>query len=178
VTVVVRTQLADPTRLVASIRAVLRDMDAEVPLANAETMEAVVDRSIARTSFTMLLLSVAASMALVLSAVGLYGVVAYLVAQRRREIGVRIALGARVGQVSRLVVLESLRLAGAGVVIGLAGALVVTHVLRSMLYEVSPTDPLVLALVCGMLLLVATVASWAPARRAARLDPVEALRSE
>ena len=131
----------------------------------------------AHTSFIMTLLAVAATMALLLSAVGIYGVISYVVAQRRPEIGVRIALGAQLSQVSRLVVMQSMRLAAIGVVIGLAGALAVTRTMRSLLFEVSPTDPVVLVVVPLLLMAIAAVASFVPARRAANVDPVEALRS-
>jgi O-antigen/teichoic acid export membrane protein len=113
-----------------------------------------------------------------LATVGIYSVVAYLVAQRRAEIGIRVALGARAAQVGRLVVLQTLRLAGLGTLLGLAGALALTRSLRSLLFGVSPTDPLTLGAVAALLVLVAAAASFAPARRAMRIDPVEALRHE
>jgi putative ABC transport system permease protein len=125
----------------------------------------------------MLLLGLSAGMALLLSAVGIYGVISYLVAQRRSEIGVRIALGAPVGGVLRLVMAQSVRLALLGVVIGLAGAVAGTRLLRTLLFEVQPNDPLVLAVVPVVLVTIAALASLAPARRAARVDPVEALKS-
>jgi ABC-type antimicrobial peptide transport system permease subunit len=134
------------------------------------------ERSMARTSFIMLLLGVAAAMALVLSAVGTYGVMSYLVAQRRAEIGVRMALGAPVSRVLRLVVSQSIRLAAIGVAIGFAGAMAGTRLMQSMLFGVSPTDPVVLILVPIMLVSIAAIASFAPARRASRVDPVEVLR--
>jgi ABC-type antimicrobial peptide transport system permease subunit len=124
----------------------------------------------------MILLGIAAAVALALSAVGTYGVISYLVTQRRPEIGVRIALGASVRQVSRLVLLQSMRLAVVGVVIGVALAWVATRLLSRMLFNVSPTDPLVLTTVAVTLLLVAGLAAFAPARRAAKIDPVEVLR--
>jgi ABC-type antimicrobial peptide transport system permease subunit len=117
-------------------------------------------------------------MALVLSAVGIYGVISYLVAQRRGEIGVRMALGARVPQVARLVVGESLLLVGGGVVLVLAGALAGTRLLTAVLFEVSPTDPGILLTVSALLLGIAAIASLGPARRAARVEPVEVLRAE
>jgi ABC-type antimicrobial peptide transport system permease subunit len=141
-------------------------------------MEQVLDRSMARTSFIMLLLGLASAMALLLSAVGIYGVISYIVGQRRSEIGVRIALGARVGEVARMVVLQSVGLALAGVALGLVAALAATRVLQSLLFGVSATDPLVLGAVAAVLLVIAAVASFAPARRAASVDPVVALRGQ
>ena len=107
-----RTSLADPVSLVAAVRRAVAEVDAQVPMANIATMEQVLDRSMARTAFIMLLLGLASAMALVLSAVGIYGVISYIVGQRRSEIGVRIALGARVGEVARMVVLQSVALPG------------------------------------------------------------------
>jgi putative ABC transport system permease protein len=149
-----------------------------VPLANVTTMEEVVTRSMSRVSFIMLLLGVASAIALLLSAVGIYGVISYLVGQRRGEIGVRIALGAPASQVATMIVGQSLRLALAGIAIGLLAALAGTRVLRSLLFEVSPTDPVVLAAVAALLVALAALSSFAPARRAARVDPIEALRAE
>lgn len=177
-TVVLRTTLANPADLTGAVRRVVRALDPEAPVANVRTMRQVVARSMARLSFTMLLLGVAAAMALVLSGVGLYGVVAYLVAQRRGEIGVRLALGAVPAQVGRLVVLQSVRLAVGGVALGLLGALAATRVLRSLLFGVSATDPVTLAGAALFLVAVAALASYAPARRAARVDPIEVLRGE
>jgi len=173
---VIRTGGTDPLMLVPAVRKVLTEMDPTIPLNNPSTMQGVVDRSMARTSFVMLLLAMAAGMALLLSAVGIYGVISYLVAQRRAEIGVRIALGAPVRWVVALVMGQSVRLALAGVVIGLAGALAGTRLLQSLLFGVSATDPAVLVVVPVLLLSIAALASFAPARRAARVDPVEALR--
>lgn len=179
-TYVVRVSGGDPMALREPIRRILVSLDPEVPMANVRTMEEVVSTSpaMARTSFTMTLLGVAAFMALFLSAVGLYGVIAYLVGRRTAEIGIRMALGARVPQIGRMVVLQSLRLAAAGVVIGVAAALLVTRMLESLLYGVAPADPRVLAAVSVLLLAVAALSSAVPARRAARIDPATALRSD
>ena len=176
-TLVARARTGDAAALVPQIRRVLRDVDPEAPVANVETMDEVVAHSMARTTFMMLLLGVAAAMALVLSVVGMYGVVSYLVGQRRGEMGIRLALGASGRQVTRLVVWESARLAAAGVFIGLAGAVATTHVMRSLLFDVSPTDPVTLGAVAAVLLAMAVAAAWLPARRASRVDPVEALRA-
>jgi predicted permease len=174
---VVRTSLANPVSLMASIRGAIGGMNPRIPTPNARTMQEIVDRSVARASFVMTLLAIAGSMALLLSAVGIYGVISYLVTQRRPEIGIRMALGARVTQVAGLVLGQAMQLATVGVMIGLAGSLVGTRLLRSLLFGVSPTDALVLATTTVVLLVIAAVASLAPARRAARIDPVEAMRA-
>jgi putative ABC transport system permease protein len=177
---VVRTTLDRPELLTPAVRGLLREMDPEVPLSLSRTMPDVIMSSptMARTSFTMLLLGLAAFMALFLSAVGLYGVIAYLVGRRRAEIGVRMALGARVSEVARMVVLQSVRLAALGIVVGVGGALILTSSLQSLLYDVVPADPFILALVSIVLLMVAVMASAVPASRAARTDPSEALRAD
>lgn len=176
-TIVARARRGSATALVPEIRRVLRDVDPEAPVSGISTMDTFVAHSMARTTFMMLLLGVAATMALVLSAVGMYGVLAYLVSQRRGEMGIRLALGASGPQVTRLVVWESARLAAAGVLIGLAGAVATTRLMQSLLFDVSPTDPLTLGAVTALLLGVAVAAAWMPARRASRVDPVEALRA-
>lgn len=176
-TLVVRVKSADPASLVPAIRRTVAELDPGVPVANARTMSDVVARSMARLSFTMLLLGVAGVMALALSAVGLYGVISYIVGERRGEIGLRMALGARAGEVGKMIVLQSVRLAVAGVVIGLIGAAATTRILRTLLFEVSPTDPLTLVAVALFLVLLAALASYSPARRAALVDPIEVLRS-
>jgi predicted permease len=173
---VIRSDLADPSDLTASVRRIVTELDRSVPLANVRTMETVVRSSTARSTFIMALLTVAAAMAMILSAVGLYAVISYVVAQRRAEIGVRMALGARVHQVSRLVMAESLQLAGAGVLLGIAFSLVINRMLSTQLFEVRPTDPLTLGGVSALLIGIALLASVVPARRASRVDPIEVLR--
>jgi putative ABC transport system permease protein len=175
--IVVKVANGNPLNLFPAVRAIITEMDRTIPIGNPLTMQTVLDRSMARTSFIMLLLGLSAGMALLLSAVGIYGVISYLVAQRRSEIGVRIALGAPVTGVLRLVMGQSVRLALIGVAIGLAGAVAGTRLLRTLLFEVQPNDPLVLAVVPAVLVAIAALASLAPARRAANVDPVEALKS-
>jgi len=174
----IRTSTSDPMALVPAVRQILTELDPDVPLIDPLLMQTAVDRSVARTAFIMTLLSIASAMALLLSAVGIYGVVSYLVAQRRGEIGVRMALGAGVPQVAMLVVGQSVALVLAGVGLGLAGALVATRALRAILYDVSPNDPAVLAAMSALLVVIAAAASFGPARRAARVQPVEVLRGE
>lgn len=173
---VVRAPNANPVPLINSIREIITEIDPQVPIADVQSMELVVAKSLAETSFTMLLLLMAAAIALALSAVGIYGVISYVVGQRRAEIGIRMALGAQVTEVSRLIVGQSMTLAAAGVVVGLFGALVGTRLLRSLLFETSPTDPAVLIGTAVALLVVALIASVGPTRRAAKIDPVEAMR--
>jgi putative ABC transport system permease protein len=174
---VIRAPAVDPRALNASVRRIVDEMDSQVPIADASSMEVVVAKSMATTSFAMLLLLISASIALTLSAVGLYGVITYLVGQRRSEIGIRIALGAQVTEVARMVVGQSVRIAVIGAVVGVAGAFVGMRLLQSMLFEVNATDPIVLGGTSLTLILVATLAAAAPARRATKIDPVEAMRS-
>jgi predicted permease len=177
-TYAVRTAGGEPTQLMAAIRSAAREMDERVALANPMTMDAVMSRSMARVSFILLLMGLAAAIALLLSAVGLYGVVSYLVSQRRGEIGIRMALGARVPQVAAMVMMQSVRLAILGALIGLAGAFAGTRLMRALLFEVSPTDPVIFSAVAASVLLIAAIASIGPARRAARIPPADALRAE
>jgi putative ABC transport system permease protein len=175
-TVFVRASTADPYALLPAIRAAVRELDPQVPLVRPRAMHSVVARSMARTRFILTLLGIAASVALVLSAVGIYGVISYLVTQRRIEIGIRMALGASVPQVVHMVVMQSVRIAALGIVVGLAAALAGGRVMRALLFEVEAADPAVL--VSGMVLLLTAVlaASWMPALRASRVDPGEAMR--
>jgi hypothetical protein len=177
-TILVRTSGAPPLSLAPTIRRIVAELNPRVPFQDARTMEMVVAHSTARTSFIMILLGISAAFALLLSAVGMYGVISYLVTQRRFEIGVRIALGARVAQVARLVVMQSLSLAVLGVAIGLAGSIAMTKVISSLLFGVTATDPLVMGTVVSTLLGIAGAASAIPARRAMKIDPIEALRAD
>ena len=172
----VRTTGENRAQLIAAIRRIVADLDLQVPVTSIEPMEDIVSKSTAQTSFTMMLLLISASIAVVLSAVGIYGVISYLVSQRRGEIGIRMALGARDVQVGGMVVLQSVSLAAFGAAIGVLAALGGMRALRSLLFDVSPTDPVVLIAVPLMLLVVAAVASFAPAWRAARVEPGAALR--
>jgi ABC-type antimicrobial peptide transport system permease subunit len=176
--VVVRSRSGSVSALTPAIKRAINALDVQVPIANERSMAQVVARSMAKRTFTLTLLGIASFMALVLSAIGLYGVVSYVVGERRGEIGIRVALGAQRGEVGRMIVLQSVRLALIGVVVGIAGALATTRLMQSLLFEVQPTDPATLAIVAACLVLLAAVASWVPARRAMRVDPVEALRTQ
>jgi putative ABC transport system permease protein len=174
---IVRAQ-GDPLALAPALRAAMREIDPQTPLFRLRTMDDVVQASMSRPRFLALLLSILSAMALLLAAVGIYGVIAYQVAQRRREIGVRVALGADRGSIARLVLADGLRLVVAGVALGIAGALALTRVLEGLLYEVSPLDlPSFLAATI-VLLAVAATACWLPAIHATRVDPMVALRAE
>jgi predicted lysophospholipase L1 biosynthesis ABC-type transport system permease subunit len=161
----------------AAIRDVVRSLDPSLPTYGEKPLSDLVHAASARAREMLLLLAIASVIALVLGAVGIYGVMAYGVSLRQREIGVRIALGAQPAQVQRMISRNGVGLAALGVVIGVVAAIGVTRFLRSLLYDVSPTDPVTLIGTCVVLLLVALVASWIPARRAAAVDPAEALRS-
>jgi putative ABC transport system permease protein len=176
-TVVLRTDL-DPESLVAGLSAAVRELDPELPLADVRTMEDVVDRTLARPRVVAVLLAVFAVMALVLAAVGVYGVMAYAVAERTHEIGIRMALGATREAVLRLVVGQAFRLVAIGVVAGLAASVALTQVLGSLLFETSARDPWTLAATALVLTLVAVAAAVVPAVRGTRITPVQALRVE
>ena len=178
VTYIVKSHGPALAHLTPLIRQAVAELDDRVAFANPTPMDAVVRGSTARLSFILLLIGLAAGIATLLSAVGLYGVVSYIVSQRRVEIGVRMALGARVSQVTQMVMMQSARLALIGILLGLAGAFAGTRLLRALLFEVSPTDPLIFTAVAAAILLIATAASLGPARRAARVPPSDALRAE
>jgi putative ABC transport system permease protein len=168
----------DPALLVSAIRKHIREIDRAVVFQRARTMEEFLQSRTAAPRFLAVLLGSFGSVALVLASLGIYGVLAYSVSQRTREIGVRIALGAEPGRVRRMVVGQGMALAGIGVLIGLAAALPLTRFLRDQLFEVSPTNPLVYSGVAVVLAGVALAACWIPARRASRVDPMVALRYE
>jgi putative ABC transport system permease protein len=140
------------------------------------TIETIVAGSVADRRFVLVLVSIFGAAAAALAALGVYGVISYLVALRNRELGIRVALGAKAADIKRLVVSEGLALAGTGIVIGALGAFAATRLIESMLYGVSARDPLAFAAVVVMLVLVAIVASWLPANRAARVEAMEVLR--
>lgn len=162
----------------ATVRSAVRSVDPLVPIPSAYTESEIVDGALAIPRFATALVGAFASLALLLAAIGLYGTIAYGVSQRTREIGVRIALGARTGDVSKLITGGGLRLALGGMVIGVVGALAGVRLLAGLLYGISPTDPAVFTAIPVGLLVVAGAASYLPARRAARVDPVIALRAE
>jgi ABC-type antimicrobial peptide transport system permease subunit len=149
-----------------------------LPVADVKTLDVVYKRSLARTSFTLVLLAIAGGMALILGVVGLYGVVSYSVARRTREVGIRLALGARVQNVTGMFVRQGLALSGIGAICGLAAALALTRLMRSLLFEVSAADPLTYVGASAVLVLAAAIGSYIPARRATRVDPLEAIRAE
>jgi ABC-type antimicrobial peptide transport system permease subunit len=160
------------------IREILREMAPNAPMYRIFTMRALAARSMANLSFTMLTLSVAATLALILGAIGLYGTLSYVVSQRTREIGIRMALGAQVEQVRRMVVAQGAIIAGVGVALGLVGAFLMVRVLETLLFGVSAIDPLTFVATASLMIVVALLASYIPARRASVVDPVEALAGE
>jgi len=174
---VVRTSV-DPLTLASTVRRNVTEVDHQQAVFEFRSMEQVLARSLATRGFILLLLSIFAATALLLSAIGIYGVMAYSVEQRAHEIGIRIALGASQGDVLGLVVRHGMTLAGIGVAIGLAVAFGLTRVLAALLYGVRATDPITFAAVATVLAAVALLATWIPARRAARVDPIIALRCE
>jgi predicted permease len=168
----------DPAALAAAVRGEIKALDRELPVFDLATMEERLARQTAPRRFELLLIGSFAATALVLAALGVYGVVAYTVSQGAREIGLRIALGAEPAQIRRAVVRRGLLLAACGVVPGLAGGYALTRFIASALYGVSPRDGATFGTATAVILGVSTLASWLPARRAARIDPVQALRTE
>jgi len=160
------------------VRDVVNSLKPEQPIANIGTLDDVVARSLSQARFSMLLLSIFAGLALMLSAVGIYGVMAYVVAQRTREMGIRLAMGAQAGDVLKLVLRQGGKLALAGVGIGIAAAVALTRLMASLLFGVSAADPVTFVGVAILLTFVAIAACYMPARRATRVDPIATLRYE
>jgi putative ABC transport system permease protein len=168
----------EPMAAVPAIRSLVTSIDPNLPVSNVRTLEDVVDASVATRRVTMLLLVTFAGVALVLALAGVYGVLAYTISRRTSEIGVRIALGAQHGRVLRLVVAQGMRPVLAGVAVGLAATLWLSRLMSSLLFEIQPYDPLTYLVVAAVLMAVAALACYIPARRVLRIDPAIALRTE
>ena len=175
---VVRTEMGDPAAMTAPIRRELAAVDANLPLTNVRIFDEYMSRSLARPRFNALLLSIFAGIALLLTAIGIYGVMAYSVAQRTNEIGIRIALGAAQSSIFRLVVGQAMMLVAISLVVGLIGAFAATRLLSTMLYDIRAWDPLTFGAIVVVISLVAFLAAWLPARRATKVNPIIALRAE
>jgi ABC-type antimicrobial peptide transport system permease subunit len=167
----------EPQAIAASVRNEIRKMDPGLVIYQVRTMDEIVGRSTSDRRFTTLLVLSFAALAVLLAAIGLYGVVSYAVSQRTTEIGIRMALGATTTDVNRLIVMQGLRPALVGIALGFLAAGFATHVLRSLLFGVTPFDPLTFSIVPTALLLIVLLACWVPATRAARLNPTTALRA-
>jgi ABC-type antimicrobial peptide transport system permease subunit len=174
---VLRTS-GSPAAAVPAVRRVVADLDPTVPIFNVETMSDVVRASTARLSLTLVLMTAAATITLVLGTIGLYGVMAYMVALRTREFGVRVALGADPRRIARTVAMRGFGLVASGVAAGFVLYAIASPFLRVFLYGVTPSDPSTLIGVTVALVATASLASWLPARRAAQVDPAEALRAD
>jgi ABC-type antimicrobial peptide transport system permease subunit len=169
---------ADSRQLAAAVRTSVWSLDKDLPVADMKTMDQLLSESVARPRFRTFVFLILGSLALMLAMTGIYGVMSYLVAQRTREIGIRVALGAQRGNVLRLIIRQGMSLAVIGVVIGLGAALALARLMTSLLYDIRPTDPVTLVAITLMLLAVAMAACWLPALRATKVDPLVALRSE
>jgi predicted permease len=178
VSYIVRSKRAGSQTLLTDVRQAVRSMNPNLPLANVRTLQEIYDKSLARTSFTLVMLAIAGAMALLIGLVGIYGVISYAVSQRQREIGTRIAVGAQRSDVMKLVLSQGMSLILIGLGVGLACSLASTRLLSSLLFGVTATDPLTFAAVIILLALVALAACYIPARQAVRIDPMIALRYE
>jgi putative ABC transport system permease protein len=174
---VVRTT-GDPVAIAPAVRAAMAEIDPKVPLSEVQPMQTFVDQAMAPVRFTMTLIGIFAAIAIVLAAVGLYGVLATIVRQRTAEIGMRLVFGAPRASILQLVVGEGMKMSLAGMVVGIAAALGITRVMASLFVGVSPTDPLTFVAITILFATVALLAAWLPALRASRLDPMEAIRDE
>jgi predicted permease len=174
---IVRSDLSEGA-ITNAVRQAVRSLDPELPVENADTVETILERTTGQPRFRAMLVTAFAAVALVLAGVGLYGLISYTVAQRVPEIGVRLALGATPAQVGGLVVRQGLGLAIAGVALGIVGAVGATRLIEGLLYSVSATDPVVYSALAALLLAIAALACYVPARRAMRVDPMAALRSD
>jgi ABC-type antimicrobial peptide transport system permease subunit len=173
----IRTRM-EPAAIVPALRRAVQQINPDLPLVNIRTQDQQIGAAMRQERIFFTLTSGFGLLALALAAVGIYGIMAYSVAQRTNEIGIRLALGAQPAQIRGMILRESTWLAGAGTVSGLGAALVLTRLVKSMLYGIQPYDPLTLAAGVGLLLTVALAASWLPARRAAVVQPMDALRHE
>lgn len=175
---VVRSKRAGSPALLADVQSAIRSLNPNLPLARIRTLQEIYDRSLARTSFVLVMLAIAGAMALFIGLVGIYGVISYAVSQRTREIGVRMALGAQPQRILAWILGQGAAMVISGVVIGTACALLLTRFLSSMLFGVRPQDPLTYTIVVLMLGAIALLACYLPARRATRVEPMVALRHE
>jgi predicted permease len=174
---IVRTA-RDPLALANAVQHEFLTVDGQMPVSKFRTMDQVISASTARQSFNMLLLTIFAGVALLLASIGIYGLMSYSVGQRTREIGIRVALGASRRETLRMVLLHGLRLSAIGMAVGLAGAFSLTGLISKLLFGVKPTDPAAFAAVAATLAVVACIATYIPARRATKIDPLVALRYE
>ena len=168
----------DPKALIPAMQSAVRTVDTTLTLGNVRSMELIVSDTFARQTFSAVLLSGFSLTSLLLAAIGIYGVLAYTVSERTREIGVRMALGAEPAGIASLVLRSGARLLAGGLIAGILGALALTGLLKSLLFKVSPRDPLTFFIAITVITAVALLASYVPARRAARLNPMTALRSD
>jgi putative ABC transport system permease protein len=176
--VAVRTAPENPLTLLPAVQQAVWNVNKSVPLGNPRTMSDIIARTLLQKRFTMVLLSIFAGAALLLAAIGLYGVISYSVAQRTREMGIRIALGAQRSDVLRLILRQGMTLVAAGVVFGVTASFGLTRLIASFLYGISASDPITFFLLSAALVFVAFIACWLPARRASSIDPMLALRAE
>jgi putative ABC transport system permease protein len=176
--IVIRTNLSDPYTLTSAVRKELAMLDATIPLTSVRVFDEYISRSLAQPRFNALLISIFAGTALVLAAIGIYGVMAYSVAQRTNEIGIRIALGAAQSNIFRLVIGQAMSLVAISIGVGLVGAFAATRLLNSLLFGVGAWDPITFSAIVILISLVAFLAAWLPARRAMQVDPIVALRTE
>jgi ABC-type antimicrobial peptide transport system permease subunit len=178
VTFAIRSKRAGRQSFLNQISQAVWSVNARLPLASVQTMRDVYNQSLARVSFTLVMLGIAGVMALLLGVIGIYGVLAYAVSQRRREIGIRLALGAQPAELRQMFLRQGLWLTGIGAAIGLGAAIAVTRLMKSLLFGIGPLDPVTYAVVPFVLAGAALLASYLPARRASAVDPVEALRAQ
>jgi ABC-type antimicrobial peptide transport system permease subunit len=175
---VIRSSRLRTNDFLREVQQAVWSVNPNLPLARPRMVQEIYDDSMAETSFMLVILGIAASVTLLLGLVGIYGVIAYIVSQRKREVGIRIALGAHSGEVQRMFVARGLILTGIGLVVGLAAAAALMRLMSSLLFGVNPFDPVTYAAVVSGLAVVALLATWLPARAATKIDPMLALRSE
>ncbi|NIR30313.1 MAG: FtsX-like permease family protein, partial [Gammaproteobacteria bacterium] len=175
---VIRSERAGTVGLMNEVRQAVRSVNASIPIAQERTMQDFYADSLARTSFTLVMLAIAGGMALALGVIGIYGVIAYAVSQRNREIGIRSTLGADPGQLKRMFLMHGLALSGVGTVMGLVGAVALGRLMSSLLFGISPMDSTAYVTALAVTIVAAALASYLPARRAATIDPMETLRAE